>query len=251
MPSSAPPDDAAQRSILFVTGTDTGVGKTVVTAALIRRFRALDLLAAGVKPVETGCTYSEDHDMIAADGAVLLAECPWLPAMVVAPYRFAAPVAPAVAADATGTGLRIGDLADVVRAAHRYADLLVVEGAGGALSPMAEDGVVLDLARDLGAPTLIVARDGLGTQSQTLAVIEAARQRSVVIAGVLLCRHTEDLAIDAQKNRAMIERFGAVCVFQTMPFTAADPVEHAAAHLAEHAIDAALLERLPHRSSKQ
>ncbi len=239
MTDSTPSADVP-RTALLITGTDTGVGKTIVAAALVRRLRALDQLAAGVKPVETGCTYGEDHDMIAADGASLHAECPWVPPMVVAPYRFAQPIAPAVAAEVSGAILQVGDLADAVRAAHRYADRLIVEGAGGALTPIAEDGVVLDLAGALEAPVLILAKDTLGTQSQTLAVLEAARARGLTIAGVMLVRHSDDDALDAQQNRSVIEKFGEVRVFETAPFAAEDPITAMATHLEQHGIDTAL-----------
>lgn len=198
---------------IIITGTDTGVGKTIITAALIHRLHHQKIRAAGIKPIETGCEYDEEHHLIAADGALLQAAAPWVPAHTVAPYRFVPPVAPALAAQNAGLSLALQDLCEVITAAHHYAGLLLIEGAGGALSPMTSDGNTLDLAETLGAPILIIAKDKLGTQSQSLAVIEAAKTRKVKILGLVLNRIEADLQIEEQANAASIEHWGGIRVF--------------------------------------
>ena len=200
----------------FITGTDTGVGKTLVAAAWVRRLRALGVMAAGLKPVETGCTYDDKHDLVAADGTLLNASASWVPPFVVAPYRFVLPVAPPVAAEAAGIDLRLDDLVEAVHAARRYADHLVVEGAGGALTPVAVDGLGLDLAKRLDASVVLVAKDALGTQSQTLAVLECARARGLVVQAVLLS-NADGSDTTAQKNVEMIRSYGDVAVVDFIP----------------------------------
>ena len=209
-------------SNLVVTGTDTGVGKSIITAGLIRELHLKEIRAAGIKPVETGCKYAEDHNLIASDGALLNASAPWVPANTVAPYRFAPPIAPAIAARKAGLQLRLQDLVDVIEQARHYADFLIIEGAGGALSPLTESKNTLDLAAELSAPILVSAKDTLGTQSQTLAVIEAARHRNVDILGVILTRLEEDELIGMQNNAAAIREWGKVEVFEHIPLFPGD-----------------------------
>ena len=205
------------RSSLVVTGTDTGVGKSIITAGLVRELHLKEIRAAGLKPVETGCAYAEDHNLIASDGALLNASAPWVPANTVAPYRFAPPIAPAIAARKAGIQLQLQDLVDVIEQARHYADFLVIEGAGGALSPLTESNNTLDLAAKLAAPVLVCAKDTLGTQSQTLAVLEAARQRNLDVLGVVLTRFEEDELVGMQDNAATIHEWGKVEVFQYIP----------------------------------
>jgi dethiobiotin synthetase len=204
-------------SRIVVTGTDTGVGKSIITAALVQQLHLREIRAAGIKPVETGCAYSEDHNLIASDGALLHSISPWVPANTVAPFRFVPPVAPAVAARRSGLSLRLEDLVDVVEQARHYADLLVIEGAGGALSPLTESKNTLDLASTLSAPILIAAKDALGTQSHTLAVIEAARHRKVHILGVILTRFEPGSVVEAQNNAETIRERGKIRVFDHLP----------------------------------
>ena len=198
---------------IVVTGTDTGVGKSIITAALVQQLHLREIRAAGIKPVETGCEYADDHNLIASDGALLHSISPWVPANTVAPFRFVPPVAPAVAAKSSGFSLRLEDLVDVIEQARHYAELLVVEGAGGALSPLTESNNTLDLASALSAPILIAAKDALGTQSHTLAVIEAARHRKLDILGVILTRFEPGSVVEAQNNAETIRKWGKVRVF--------------------------------------
>jgi dethiobiotin synthetase len=216
--------------IVFVTGTEARVGKTLVAAALIRRWRAIGLSAVGMKPVETGCAYGEDHDLGSRDGSVLqIAAEQSVPPLAVCPYRFVPAVSPAIAAEQTGIELSIDDLAAAVYAVARFGDPVVVEGWGGGLSPIASDGLTLDLAERLVAPILLVAPDGDASVSHVLAMLEAARRRALPILGVILSR--------GSSSSPLIRERGGVTVFPAIPAT-----DDAVPHFAEHKIAEAILD---------
>jgi dethiobiotin synthetase len=175
--------DRAMRG-LFVTGTDTGVGKTLVAAALARFLTGRGIRAGVMKPVESGV---DDPDALGADGRLLC----WAAGMenrtsLVSPYRFAEPVAPSLAAELQGTTVDPDRLAASARQLAEQSDFLIVEGAGGLLAPLAGHLLMADLACRLGFPLLIVCRAGLGTLNHTLLTLEASRQRKLPVAGLLV-----------------------------------------------------------------
>ncbi len=167
----------------FVTGTDTGVGKTVVACALLRALRARGLDVGAMKPVETGVGDAGPLDALAlraAAGEVDALED-------VCPQRFALPAAPTVAAAAEA---REVDLAAIDAAHARLAarhSWLVVEGAGGLLVPAARGASMADLAARLAHPLVLVARARLGTLNHTALTLEAARRRGLRVAGLVIC----------------------------------------------------------------
>ena len=167
---------------VFVTGTDTGVGKTVATCALVRGLRARGIDAGAMKPIETGVGDAGPMDALAlraaAGGGDALDD--------VCPQRFALPAAPTAAARAEG---RAVDLA-AVDAAYRRLRMrhawLAVEGAGGLLVPAADGVTMADLAARLGLPLLVVCRAALGTLNHTRLSLEAARRRGLEVIGVVI-----------------------------------------------------------------
>jgi dethiobiotin synthetase len=171
---------------LFVTGTDTGVGKTVVAATIARLMTAGGHRVGVLKPVATGVADGRGDDaralMDAIGGDV--------PQEWVVPIVFEKPLAPPVAARRSGARLEWGRLLDGVgRALDGWAaraEVMVVEGVGGLLCPLAEGKTVADLAIALDYPLVIVARRGLGTLNHTLLTVEAARWRGLRVAGVVL-----------------------------------------------------------------
>ncbi|HEX8953253.1 MAG TPA: dethiobiotin synthase, partial [Polyangia bacterium] len=164
---------------LFVTATDTGVGKTWVACALLRAAARRGLRVAAMKPCETG-----DGD----DGARLVeaAGRPLDPSLA-RPYRFHLPASPEVAARAEGAVVDIARIADAFTRLTRDADFTIVEGAGGLLVPVAPGVLMADVAARLALPLLVVARAALGTVNHTLLTLEAARARRLSVAGVVLC----------------------------------------------------------------
>lgn len=199
---------------LFVTGTDTGVGKTAVSAALLEAARLRGLPVRGIKPVETGCRRTGDG-LVAADARELARAGGHEPLCL---HRYEPPVAPARAAALAGEHIEVAELVRHVEA-NEGDGLCVVEGAGGLLVPLSEKATMADLAAALGAPVLIVAREQLGTINHCLLTIEALRHRGLPIHGVVLSSQGPDWSRD-EDNASQIEGRGEVTVWR-LPFGSA------------------------------
>jgi dethiobiotin synthetase len=199
---------------LFITATDTGVGKTEVACALVSGARAAGLDVGAMKPAQSGLTPGEasDADLLreAAGGAD--------PLELVCPYQFVPPLAPGVAARLGGVEISLPRLVDMARALAARHAALVVEGAGGLLVPLTPDGTYADLAVALGLPVLVVARAGLGTVNHTALTLEALRARRLEVAGVVLNRTAPDDDPSVPYNATEIERLTGVRVLATLPY---------------------------------
>lgn len=179
---------------LFVTGTDTGVGKTFVGCALLRAWRGQGVDPMPCKPVESGCE-AGPQGLRAADGETLTAAAglPVDATAHVTPWRFADALAPDQAARNAGQPLYLAQLLEACEAQRGHArGPLLVEGAGGFYSPLAEDALNADLAEALGLPVLLVAEDRLGTLNACLLTVEALRHRGLTLAGLVLNRRRAD-----------------------------------------------------------
>jgi len=194
----------------FVTATDTAVGKTVVTAGLASSLRARGLDVAVFKPVQSGALADDP----AGDAALLGAECV---------YSFAAPLAPLVAARYEGETIELEPVLARARKLAGEHELLLVEGAGGLLVPLAPGLDLADLAVALGLPLIVVARAGLGTVNHTLLTIEAARTRGLSVAGIVLNGESDESTTD---NAALIEAGSGARVLAQIPWLA-DPADAA------------------------
>jgi dethiobiotin synthetase len=180
----------------LVTGTDTGVGKTHVACAIARALRAEGRVVAVRKPAETGCAerdgvlYPEDASRLrsaAGSSEALEAICP---------VRLAEPLAPHVAAVRAGVAIDPAALVESCRVARSSADVLLVEGAGGLLVPLAHCYTFADLAADIGARVIVVVGARLGAINHARLTIEAARNRRLAVAGYVVNHYqpTTDLA---------------------------------------------------------
>lgn len=189
----------------FVTGTDTGVGKTVVSCELVRRLRSRGLRVGVMKPIETGAGRDGPLDAQALRAAARSDDSLTL----VCPQHFALPAAPSVAAAAEH---REVDLVAVDRAFAEISagsDFMVVEGAGGLLVPVSEGVRMADLSARLGLPVLIVARSALGTINHTLLTVEAAVRRGLLVIGVVVSHADGELsAADRQNLGALRQALG-------------------------------------------
>jgi dethiobiotin synthetase len=206
----------------FVTGTDTGVGKTVVAAAIVAALRRRGLPVRAVKPLVTGLDDPPDPDW-PPDHELLARAAGSDPADVIL-AGFGPPVSPHLAAELAGRPApTLHWLADGVRAASRDGAFTVVEGVGGLLVPLGPDADVRALARALGLPLVIAARPGLGTINHTLLTLEAARAAALSIAGVVLTPWPADPSVMERSNRDTITRLGSVEVATLGPVARADP----------------------------
>ncbi len=170
---------------LFITATDTGAGKTFVTAALARWWRREGRSFHVCKPVATGAENGSSAD------TRLLAEAAGdTDLRAVTPYTFAVAAAPPVAARLAGMSLRLEDLATAVRRRADDDRAVLVEGVGGLLCPLTERETVADLAGALALPLIVVARRSLGTLNHTLLTVEAAQRRGLRVAGLVVTATT-------------------------------------------------------------
>ena len=177
---------------VFITGTDTGVGKTRVGAAIAYLLTQRGLRVRPRKPVESGCP-SGTEGLIPQDAAALREASGGIEALEsVCPYRFRAAVSPERAAALEGVTLDLGMLYRACMADIGDEDFLQVEGAGGFHSPLARGALNADLAGGLGLPVLIVAADRLGTINHTLLTVEAIRMRGLALAGIVLNQPTPE-----------------------------------------------------------
>jgi dethiobiotin synthetase len=201
---------------VFVTGTDTGVGKTVLAAAICAALAARGEQVAAFKPAVTGLDeppgeWRADHELLA--GAASVGQAPGK----VAPYRFGPPASPHLAAELAGEPIEPAKLRDAARDAAEGSDALVVEGVGGLMVPLNADYLVRDLAVDLALPLVVAARTGLGAINHTLLTLEAARAGGLTVAGVVMTPWPADPEPIERSNRATIERLGEVSVSGLAP----------------------------------
>jgi len=204
---------------LFISATDTEVGKTVITAALTVLLQRRGLRVGVFKPVATGCVrrvrlglVSEDTDYLA-----YFADSPD-PLEVINPVRYGPALAPAAAARRARRPVDFDAIHDAYARVCSHSDVVLVEGVGGLLVPLADDVYVADLAKDFALPLVIVARATLGTINHTLLTLEAARTRQLEIAAIVLNRYVPKQATLAEEtNPETIARHGRVTIPVVVP----------------------------------
>jgi len=210
---------------IFVSGTDTGVGKTVLAAGLVRLLRNRGARVAALKPVETGVGPDDEE----ATDWRLLAEAAGIggPRAWFAPYVFPEPLAPLVAARRCGTPISVRSLDEAWQRLGAF-EWVVVEGSGGLAVPITEDLDMAGLAARWRLPVLIVARPGLGTVNHSLLSVAYARSRGLKILGVVIA-HSDARPEDGsvRTNPSLIEELSGVPVVGVLPHR--PPVTTAAA----------------------
>ncbi len=221
---------------IFITGTDTGVGKTFAAAAIARLLRNRGINVGVMKPVTSGCTemngkrMSEDAELLAWGAGVDPVDPD------IAPYCLAAPIAPSVAAAMEGIRLdfgRIGDAFDRLAARHEF---MIVEGAGGLMAPLAGGLMVADLIVRLALPALVIARPDLGTVNHTILTCYAAKQLGIEIKGVIINNYPEIPDRAAESAPHLIDSLSGAPLLGIFPHVPGDDqqgvVERLAATLA-------------------
>ena len=193
----------------FVTGTDTGVGKTLVACALLHAFAARGLRVVGMKPVaagaelKNGVLLNDDVEQLIAASNVSA------PHNIVNPYCFVPPIAPHIAANLCNNLIKINKLCDRFRQLSALADVVVVEGVGGFCVPLNDQETSADLAEQLALPVLMVVGMRLGCLNHALLTAEAIRARGLVLAG-WISNHLDPMMMHADANVASLQsRIGA------------------------------------------
>lgn len=198
----------------FVTGTDTGVGKTLVACSLVRGLRARGVDIGAMKPVETGVGEAGPLDALALRHAAADVD----PLEDVCPLRYALPAAPTVAASADGRAVEVWAIRRAYERLAARHDCVIVEGAGGLLVPVTEQLSMADLARELELPLLVVARAALGTINHTLLTLEVAVARGLSVAGVVISHAGGVLSgADAANLQALRDALGSALVGEIPP----------------------------------
>lgn len=201
----------------FITGTDTGVGKTVVTAALAAKLRAEGYDVVALKPFATGATTVEGRrvslDTLFIEQAAESGET----VEALTPVLLDAPLAPAVAARLEGRTVKLQPVVDHCRCVAARHDVVLVEGVGGLIVPLNEDVLVADFAAALGLPVIVVARPGVGTLNHTALTVEYARSRGLHVAGIVISGYPESPGIAEKTNPSEIERLTGLRILATLP----------------------------------
>jgi dethiobiotin synthetase len=214
---------------LFVTGTDTEVGKSVLAAAVCAALASRGETVAAFKPVVTGIdeppdpVWPRDHELLSQVSSS--GQSP----KDVAPYLFGPAVSPHYAAELAGTTI---EPARLLETARRH-ELVIAEGVGGLMVPLTPGYLVRDLAVDLGLPLVVAARTGLGTINHTLLTLDAARAAGLRVACVVMTPWPESPEPIELSNRETVERLGGVPV-AGLPPTEPSSLAAAGASLPQH-----------------
>lgn len=206
----------------FVTGTDTGVGKTLVSAALLQALARRHARVVGMKPVAAGLV-EHQGSMVSEDVLQLRAASTWaVPPALDNPVALPEPLSPHLAARHAGVDVRVADLLAPARALQAQADALVVEGAGGWRVPINDDETLADLARALAAPVLLVVGLRLGCLNHALLTAEAIRADGLVLAGWVANRIDPQMAA-ADENLAHLRAKLGAPLLGVVPWSATPP----------------------------
>lgn len=211
------PMKAERRTGLFVAGTDTGVGKTLITAGLSHALRILGIDVGVMKPVETGCPTKAGR-LRPMDALTLREAAGSRDAIdLINPYRFHEPLAPMVAAERSGRYIDVGRLEErFSRLADRHS-VVLVEGAGGLLAPITEETSCLDLAVRLQLPLLVVIGSRLGALNHARLTVEAALHVRIPVAGVFLNHFHVDRSAARTTNLSALRRLLPVPLLGEIP----------------------------------
>ena len=199
---------------LLVTGTDTGIGKTVVTSAIAAALAARGARVAVAKPAETGCT-PDPEDALALRAA---AGDP-SPIEVVCPWTLPDPLAPALAAERAGVRIDVEGLITKLRARSAAADVLLIEGAGGLLVPLRDTTSFADLAARLPARVVVVVGSRLGAINHALLTLEVLERRGITIAGYVVNELGPPGELVVATNDALLRGLTSARHLGTVPWT--------------------------------
>lgn len=203
----------------FITGTDTGVGKTVITVALIKAISMLGQRACGMKPIETGCIKQGDV-LIPSDGMFIKTIARMQENIrYVTPFCLESPLAPMAASEIDGVSIDCDKILQVFKDLSKLYDVIVVEGIGGLLVPIKKDYFVLDLAKEFGLPVIVVSRPGLGTLNHTMLTVNYAIREGLDVVGIIMnFNHPPKETLAEDTNRDIIKQISPVPLIGVMPY---------------------------------
>jgi dethiobiotin synthetase len=203
----------------FITGTDTGVGKTIVAGAVVTALKFLGVKTGVMKPVETGCS-REGGKLFPNDGLFLrrIADIDD-PVALVTPCCFESPLSPMAAAEIDASQVNVEEIKKAFRTMAAKYGAVVVEGIGGLMVPISKDYYVAELAAEIGLPLIIVARPGLGTINQTMLTLNHALRAGIDVAGIVINYSSPPEHSLAEKtNPGVLSRIASAPLIGTFPY---------------------------------
>jgi dethiobiotin synthetase len=211
--------DPLMRRGIFITGTDTGVGKTLVAVTLAAYLRDIGYRVGVMKPAETGC--QEIDGQLFPEDAIRLKEASGCdePLEKICPYRFAEPLAPSIAAERAGVKIDVDHLLELYEEIRAKHDITLVEGAGGLMVPLLPSYTYADFARVLKLPVLVVAANKLGAINHLLLTLEHASCKGLSVLGYVLNRVTNENSLAADTNREVLSSLTGVQCLAELPFS--------------------------------
>lgn len=210
----------------FITGTDTGVGKTLVTGAISRVLHSLGCNVGVFKPIATGC--SRRREGLVSVDAEFLAHCSCTEMSLedITPIRYKLPLAPMVAAQREGKGIDWEYLRQAYNRASSASEILLVEGIGGIMVPLERDYLVVDLMVDLALPVIVVAKSTLGTINHTAMTVDICRGVGLNVAGIVINGYNaEEPDLAEETNPVAISDITGIPILAIIPFDTDSCVE--------------------------
>jgi len=205
---------------IFITGTDTEVGKTFVATGLLMAFRKMGINVCPMKPVETGCRVK--NGKLVPEDAIKLINASGVkePLEIINPYRFRYPLAPSIAAELEKVSIKKKKILSTYNYLSKKYDFVIVEGAGGIMVPLYKEYLFIDLIKDLNLPVIIISRPGLGTINHTLLTIEAARNKGIKVSGVII-NYSDKIkkGICEKTNPVIISKLGGVQILGIVQYS--------------------------------
>lgn len=200
---------------VFVTGTDTDIGKTVVTAGLAAVMQSLGYKAGVYKPIQSGA--EEKNGFLISPDLSYVKKLDFY-VETLCTYLLKPPTAPYLAAEIDGVSINLNAINREYQTIKQNCEVVMVEGAGGLMVPVTKDALMLDIAKMINIPLLVVARPDLGTINHTLLTINQAKQAGLDIAGVIINRYpagTNDIAIKTAPR--LIEEYSDTSILGIIP----------------------------------
>ena len=209
----------------FITGTDTGVGKTVVAATIAYALHQRQISFNYIKPVESGIDSREYLEK--NSDAALVKRAGFLPEPLeeIVPFRFREPLAPLLAARREGVDLSGKELSETIRARIKPSRLTLVEGAGGLLAPLCPNYLILNLIKELELPVIVVCRTALGSINHTLLTLDRLRREGIAITGIIANHLTAATSVAEETFITQLTEFDPVTVLGKIPFLENPPSE--------------------------
>lgn len=203
----------------FITGTDTGVGKTVITVALIKAICRLGFTAGGMKPIESGCL--QQGDVLVPSDGMFIKTITHMEENIghITPCRFKSPLSPLPASEIEGITVDFEKIRKAFAALSKKYDVVIVEGIGGLLVPITGNYFVIDMAKDFNLPLIVVSRPSLGTINHTMLTVNYALKEGLRVAGIIInYNQPPENTLAEATNPEIIKRLSPVPVIGIFPY---------------------------------